>query len=173
MTEQTQKNRRNWWLVRGQIRPAFQASLALTRPVSAPPQDPPFCRRPAVYIYSYERANESRRVVETEGVVFTSLSNCIMHADAPLQFDLGNGLWGGEGARFIPSRARVSCAHPQEQLAVKGLRVSFREETTLKIVCPGKPRTGPLPGVKAELRDRNQSFKWRLKTLPFILIGKT
>lgn len=30
-----------------------------------------------------------------------------------------------------------------------------------------------LPGVKAELRDRNQSFKWRLKTLPFILIGKT
>lgn len=87
-------------------------SLALTRPVSAPPQDPPFCRRPAVYIYSYERANESRRVVETEGVVFTSLSNCIMHADAPLQFDLGNGLWGGEGARFIPSRARVSCAHP-------------------------------------------------------------
>lgn len=32
---------------------------------SAPLQDPPFCRRPAVYIYSYERANESRRVVET------------------------------------------------------------------------------------------------------------
>lgn len=85
-------------------------SLALTRPVSAPPQDPPFCRRPAVYIYSYERANESRRVVETEGVVFTSLSNCIMHADAPLQFDLadsGEEKRHGSSLRGQGFRARI------------------------------------------------------------------
>lgn len=70
--------------------------------------------------------------------------------------------WGGEGARFIPWRARVSYAAAGGYKRTKGFAwsVGRREETTfsrLKIVCPGKPRTGPLLGVKAERIEINLS----------------
>lgn len=75
-----------------------------------------------------------------------------------------DGAWDGEEKGHGSSLGGQGF-RTRQLVAIKGLRASLgrlagREETTfsrLKIVCPGKPRTGPLLGVKAERIEINLS----------------